>query len=172
MSEPQSARDLGLCLCHGCGGTCDVSTGADRCPRCHAPLHSRKPNAIARTWALMLAALIFYIPANIIPIMRTEMLGDVSESTIMSGVISFWQHGSWDIALIIFIASIGVPAVKFASLTLLLVTVQMRSEWAQAQRTRLYRFVEFIGYWSMLDVVVVALVAALVKFQTLGEVGS
>lgn len=85
-------------------------------------------------------------------------------------MLEFWEHGAWDIALIIFIASIAVPGVKFVALSLLLVTAQRGSLWARKERSQLYRFVELIGYWSMLDVIVVALVAALVKFQALGDI--
>jgi paraquat-inducible protein A len=102
--------------------------------------------------------------------MNTTMLGSGADSTIMSGVLEFWEAGAWDIALIIFIASIAVPGIKFVALTLLLVTVQRDSAWARKERSKLYRFVELIGYWSMLDVLVVALVAALVKFQALGDI--
>ena len=140
------------------------------CDRCGAPLHARKTNSLARTWAFLLTSLVFYIPANILPVMNTRMLGKGADSTIMSGVIEFWQHGAWDIALIIFIASIAVPGVKFGVLTLLLVTVQRGSRWARRERSRLYRLVELIGYWSMLDVIVVALVAALVKFHGLADI--
>ncbi|WP_338495900.1 paraquat-inducible protein A [Pseudomonas sp. WP18] len=169
-ADPPKADDLNLCLCHGCGLACDMSDEPQACPRCDADLHRRKPNPITRTWAYMLAALVFYIPANLLPVMNTQMLGDGADSTIISGVIEFWQGGAWDIALIIFIASIAVPGIKFVVLTLLLVTVQRRSTWAQVQRAKLYRLVEVIGYWSMLDVLVVALVAALVKFQALSDI--
>lgn len=146
---------------------------ADRpslCGRCGATLHSRKVNSLSRTWAFLVASLVFYIPANLLPVMNTSMLGNGADSTIMSGVLEFWQHGAWDIALIIFIASIAVPGVKFAALSLLLVTVQRGSSWARKERSRLYRFIELIGYWSMLDVIVVALVAALVKFHGLANI--
>jgi paraquat-inducible protein A len=118
----------------------------------------------------MFTALAFYVPANLLPVMNTRMVGNGADSTIMSGVVEFWQHGAWDIALIIFIASIAVPGIKFVALTLLLVTVQRDSQWASKQRSTLYRFVELIGYWSMLDVIVVALVASLVKFQALADI--
>lgn len=118
----------------------------------------------------MFAALAFYVPANLLPVMNTTMLGDGADSTIMSGVLEFWEHGAWDIALIIFIASIAVPGIKFVALSMLLITVQRGSLWARKERSKLYRFVELIGYWSMLDVLVVALVAALVKFQALGDI--
>ncbi len=125
---------------------------------------------MTRTWAYLLASLVFYIPANLLPVMNTTMLGSGADSTIMGGVLEFWQHGAWDIALIIFIASVAVPGIKFGALTMLLVTVQRNSLWARKERSKLFRFVELIGYWSMLDVIVVALVAALVKFQALGDI--
>lgn len=170
MTRPATAGELGLCLCHSCGLACDMRAEPDYCPRCDAPLHRRKPDALNRTWAYLLAALAFYVPANLLPVMNTVMLGSGADSTIMSGVLEFWAHGAWDIALIIFIASIAVPGVKFVVLSLLLITVQRGSAWARPERAKLYRFVELIGYWSMLDVLVVALVAALVKFQALGDI--
>lgn len=170
MSTPPLASDLQLCLCHGCGMACDTRRSPHRCERCGAPLHSRKHDAITRGWAYLVAALVFYVPANLLPVMHTEMLGQGIDSTIGGGVLEFWEGGAWDIALIIFIASIGVPAIKFFSLGLLLWTAQRRSAWARRQRSQLYRFVELIGYWSMLDVMVVALVAALVQMRELGTI--
>ena len=170
MSTLPEARDLNLCLCHSCGLACDMTGEPHECERCGAPLHRRKSNSLTRTWAYLLAALVFYIPANLLPVMNTSMLGSGSDSTIIGGVLEFWEHGAWDIALIIFIASIAVPGVKFVALSLLLITAQRGSEWARKERSTLYRFVELIGYWSMLDVIVVALVAALVKFQALGDI--
>jgi paraquat-inducible protein A len=170
MTTPPVASDLNLCLCHSCGLACDMTFEPHECERCGAPLHRRKTNSLTRTWAYMFTALVFYIPANLLPVMNTKMVGNGADSTIMSGVIEFWQHGAWDIALIIFIASIAVPGIKFVALTLLLVTVQRDSQWASKQRSTLYRFVELIGYWSMLDVIVVALVASLVKFQALADI--
>ncbi|WP_243055219.1 paraquat-inducible protein A [Pseudomonas sp. BP01] len=170
MSTPPQASELQLCLCHGCGLAVDLRQNTHACPRCGAPLHARKHDAISRGWAYLLAALVFYIPANALPVMHTTMLGQGIDSTIVGGVIEFWEEGAWDIALIIFIASIGVPVVKFASLTLLLSSVQRRSQRGCRQRSRLYRFVELIGYWSMLDVMVVALVAALVQLRELGTI--
>ena len=170
MKRPPTASELDLCLCHSCGLACDMSDEPHECPRCDAPLHRRKIDSLTRTWAYLLAALVFYIPANLLPVMNTTMLGSGSDSTIIGGVLEFWEHGAWDIALIIFIASIAVPGVKFVALSLLLITAQRGSLWARKERSKLYRFVELIGYWSMLDVIVVALVAALVKFQALGDI--
>lgn len=170
MSMPPLASDMNLCLCHGCGLACDISRHPQRCGRCGAALHARKANSVERTWAYLLAALVFYVPANLLPVMHTSMFGSGSESTIVGGVLEFWESGAWDIALIIFIASIGVPAVKFVALFILLISVQRRSTWACRQRTQLYRVIELIGYWSMLDVLVVALVAALVQLRELGTI--
>ncbi|AIC21698.1 MULTISPECIES: paraquat-inducible protein A [Pseudomonas] len=168
MSQPPYARDLGLMLCHTCGQTC--SQDVHYCPRCEAVVHARKPNSLSRTWAFLVASLIFYIPANVLPVMYTQIFGSGSENTILSGVLEFWQHGSWDIALLIFIASVVVPCIKFFVLGMLLITCQRRSHWAMRERAKLYRFIEVIGYWSMLDVLVVALVAALVQFHALSSI--
>ncbi|EIK94265.1 paraquat-inducible protein A [Pseudomonas sp. M47T1] len=170
MSRQPKAADLDLCLCHGCGQACAMHEQPHHCPRCGAALHRLKPESLARTWAYLAAALIFYVPANLLPVMNTSLLGQGEDSTIITGVLEFWDAGAWDIASIIFIASIGVPAIKFCALILLLVTAQRRSQWACRQRSKLFRFVELVGYWSMLDVMVVALVASLVKFQALGTI--
>ncbi|WP_455923182.1 paraquat-inducible protein A [Pseudomonas putida] len=168
MSLPPYAHELKLVLCHTCGLAC--SEGSHYCPRCDSVVHRRKPESLARTWAFLIASLIFYIPANLLPVMYTNMFGSGSENTIMSGVMEFWASGSWDIALLIFIASIAVPCMKFVVLGTLLVTCQRRSQWAMRERSRLYRLIEIIGYWSMLDVLVVALVAALVQFHSLSNI--
>ncbi|MBK5417874.1 paraquat-inducible protein A [Pseudomonas sp. TH31] len=170
MTMPPVASELGLCLCHSCGLACDMTNDPHECERCGAPLHRRKTNSLARTWAYMFTALAFYVPANLLPVMNTRMVGNGADSTIISGVLEFWDSGAWDIALIIFIASIAVPGIKFVALTLLLVTVRRDSQWARKERSKLFRFVEVIGYWSMLDVIVVALVASLVKFQALADI--
>jgi paraquat-inducible protein A len=173
MSAHRRAHHLGVVGCHACTLVCeDAGGGGARCPRCGAPLHRRRPDSITRAWALLAAALICYIPANILPVMYTSLLGSAGggDSTIMSGVIQFWRHGSSGIALVIFIASVLVPCTKFLVLALLLATSRGRSRWAMRERSALYRIVERTGYWSMLDVLVVALVAALVKFQALSDI--
>ncbi|WP_296257131.1 MULTISPECIES: paraquat-inducible protein A [unclassified Pseudomonas] len=162
------AYERKVTLCHICSYIC--AQDAHECPRCDAAVHRRKPNSLTRTWAFLIAGLIFYIPANLLPVMFTTLLGSASENTIMSGVIEFAESGSWDIAILIFIASVLVPCIKFLVLTMLLVTCQRRSRWAMRERSRLYRFIELIGYWSMLDVLVVALVAALVQFRGLSTI--
>lgn len=170
MPMMQRTDDLGLVSCHACGLVCERVALPARCPRCNAGLHARKPASVERTAAYLLASLVFYIPANLLPVMYTSRFGSGSDSTILGGVVEFWHAGAWDIALIIFIASVAVPCTKFLVLGLLLVTVRRHSAWARRQRAQLYRFVELIGYWSMLDVLVVALVAALVQFRALTSI--
>lgn len=166
MNALPRARDAGLIGCHVCGMVCRAAAGdaAVACPRCGSALHARKPAAYARTWALLIAALLMYIPANVLPIMRTASLGDVDDNTILSGIVELWVKGSPGLAVIVFCASIMVPTLKFLALGTLLVTSRRGSTWARRQRTQLYRAVELIGYWSMLDVFVVALLTALVRF--------
>jgi len=141
-----------------------------RCPRCGAALHFRKPASVSRSWALLIAAVILYIPANTLPMMKTSSLFGSQSDTIMSGVVYFWTSGSWYLALIIFFASIMVPLLKMMALALLLVSVQRRSRWQPAQRARLYRLVEFVGRWSMLDIYVVAVIVALVQLKALATI--
>jgi paraquat-inducible protein A len=178
MSATFPPGRLRVIACHACSLVCEDTLGADgghagekvRCPRCGAALERPRPDSVARAWAFLVAALIFYVPANLLPVMYTSLFGLGHDSTIMSGVIGFWQGGSWGIAMIIFIASIAVPCTKFLVLGLLLATVPRRNRWARRERARLYRLVEWIGYWSMLDVVVVAIVSAVVKFQALSDI--
>jgi len=162
-----TAKQLGLVGCHDChllSRFPEQAPGQEAsCPRCGAALHQRKPNSIARTWALLIAAAILYIPANLLPMTITSSLGHAQGDTIMSGVIYFVQSGSWEIALVIFVASIFVPLAKLAILSCLLVSVQRKSTWRPKDRTRLYRITEAIGRWSMTDIYVVTILVALVK---------
>lgn len=169
--EP-AASGLGLSSCHVCGlvSRPDKPGGSARCPRCHTRVHSRKPNSISHCWALIIAAYILYLPANLLPIMETGSLFNYREDTIMSGVVHLWKTGFWGIATIVFIASIMVPLFKLIALTLLLVSVQRRSTWWPMQRARLYRLVELVGRWSMLDIYVVTLLAGLVQLRSLATV--
>jgi paraquat-inducible protein A len=140
-----------------------------RCPRCGAALHYRRPHSLHRTWALIIAAYLFYIPANVLPITRVVSFGKTQSDTIISGVFYFFNTGMWPIALIIFIASILVPLFKLIILSSLLVSVRKRSARHLRQRTLLYRLIEAVGRWSMLDIFVVTILVALVR---LGEIAS
>jgi len=169
-----SARQLGLVSCSDCHLLSRMKkTSAHEaayCSRCGGELQQRKPNSIMRTWALVIAAMVFYIPANLLPMTITSALGSVSADTIMSGVIYFIHSGSWEIALVIFTASVFVPFLKFAILIYLLLSVQFKSIKRPKDRTRFYRFTEAVGRWSMLDIYVVTILVALVKLGFLADI--
>ncbi|MHB8123329.1 MAG: paraquat-inducible protein A [Desulfuromonadaceae bacterium] len=167
-----SAAEQGLCSCHVCNLVSRRPDGAGpaHCPRCGASLHFRKPASVSRCWALLVSAYVLYIPANLLTIMETGSLFNYRKDTIVSGVVHLWKTGSWLIAVIVFIASVTIPLLKLMSLTLLLISVQRRSRWHPRQRTRLYRMVELVGRWSMLDIYVVALLAALVQLGNIAMV--
>jgi len=168
-----TAASHGLSLCHGCGLLMRTShPDAVYCPRCGAGVHPRKPDSIARTWAFIVAAAIMYFPANVLPIMITDSVFGAQSDTIMSGVAYLWHHGSWHLALIVFIASVAVPMLKLMALIVLVVSVQCRLRWDPLQRTRLYRLVELVGKWSMLDIYVVALMVALVQLKALATISA
>jgi paraquat-inducible protein A len=167
-----SALQEGLVACETCG-LLSRPAGADqrgRCPRCGAGLEGRRKQSIQRTWALIIAAAICYIPANILPVLTTHTLVSSESDTIMAGVIYLYTSGSWPLALIVLVASVMIPLGKLIALSYLLVTVQRGSVKDNRDRLRLYRMVELIGRWSMLDVFVDAFVVALVQLQPLMSV--
>jgi paraquat-inducible protein A len=174
-----TARAMGLLACSLCGLVCrlptenadaDHETLALNCPRCGQPLHVRKPNSLARTWAFLITAILVYVPANTLPIMNTRTLFDERKDTIISGVFALWAAGSWELAVVVFVASIVVPLVKIAALIVLLFSVHSRWPTGRRRRTRVFGIVEWIGQWSMLDVFVVVLMVALVQFSTLAHI--
>jgi len=148
----------------------DAERRVARCPRCGARLRLRKTNSIGRTWALVLAAAIFYVPANVFPVMTVTSLGKTQSDTILSGVLFLLQHDMWPLALIVFTASVVVPLLKLIVLSFLLVSVQRRSKWRPLDRTRLYRVTETVGRWSMVDIYVVTILVALVHLGSLATI--
>jgi paraquat-inducible protein A len=127
----------------------------------------RKPGSVQRTWALIVAAAICYVPANLLPVLNSSTLVSAQSDTIMSGVIFLFASGSWPLGLIVLVASVMIPLGKLASLAYLLVSVQRGSAAHCGDRGHLLRIVDAIGRWSMLDVFVVAFVAALMQLQPL-----
>lgn len=164
--------ELGLDSCRVCNLVShpDERKETGRCPRCNAGLHRRTPHSIEQCWALTIAAYILYIPANLMTMMETGSLVSYRKDTIMSGIIYLWKTGFEGVAVIVFIASILVPLFKLLALTLLLVTAQRGSTWWPMQRMRLYRLVELVGRWSMLDIFVVTFLAAVVQISSLATV--
>lgn len=169
---PLSAAQAGLVSCETCGLLSRPARPAHpgHCARCGALLEWRRPNSIQYSWALLIAAAICYIPANLLPVMRTTTLVGADADTIMSGVIFLYTSGSWPLALIVLVASVMIPLGKLVALAYLLISVQRGSQKSTRDRTRLYRMVEIIGRWSMLDVFVATFTVALVQLQPLMSV--
>ncbi len=157
----KSASSQGLQGCAVC--TAVAPLAATVCDGCGARLHPGWNDSIQKTWAWLITAVILYVPANFLPIMYTKFLGKDAASTILGGVVTLWGHGSYPIALVIFVASVLVPIVKILVLTWLCISVQLGSTLALPQKTRLYRITEFVGRWSMVDVFVVGILVALIQ---------
>jgi paraquat-inducible protein A len=171
VSDPATGRSLGLLLCLDCWATVRaVKAPHLRCPRCHARVRERKPYSLALTTLLVIAAAALYIPANVLPVMTTRTFFDDENDTIMSGVLVLLQSGSWPIAVLVFIASIVVPLLKILALAVLLYSAWRPSPRRRLQRSALYRMVEFIGRWSMLDIYAISLLATLVQVQSFASI--
>ena len=150
--------------CETCGLVSVPEPDDPRCPRCDSILHERKPDSVARTWALVIAATIFYIPANYYPVLSVVQLGAGQPSTILGGVEELIKAGQYPLAALVFFASIAVPVLKLVGLSIMLITIQTgRAGWLR-DRVRLYHIVRFIGRWSMIDIFMESLLGALVAF--------
>lgn len=156
--------------CHTCDLVVPVTSDHARCPRCGSALHARKVDSINRTWALVLTAVILYVPANVYPVMTVISFGSGEPDTILSGVTALIEAGMWPLALLVFVASITVPMLKLLGLSFLLISVQLRSSWRRRDRTRLYRIIEGVGRWSMIDIFMISILVALVKLGTIATI--
>jgi paraquat-inducible protein A len=167
-----TAAQAGLLACESCQLLSRPASPAEPgfCPRCGETLEFRRHASIETTWALVIAAAVCYIPANALPVLNTTTLGTSEGDTILGGVAFLYTSGSWPLALIVLIASVMIPLGKLVALVYLLITVQRGSVTSGHERTRLYRMVEFIGRWSMLDVFVDTFTVALVQLQPLMSV--
>jgi len=173
-SSYTTAAQASLISCHACHQLSRIPavlTNRDAiCPRCEAHIHVRKPNSISRTWALLIAAYILYVPANLLPVMTVISFGKGEADTILSGVEALIHAGMWPIALLVFFASIIVPVTKLLSLTYLLLSVHYKSQWRPRERTVLYRITEVIGRWSMIDIFMISILIALVKLEAVATI--
>jgi paraquat-inducible protein A len=171
VSAPATGRSLGLLVCLVCRATVRCANAPHLlCPRCRAHLHERKPHSLVITAALVFAAAILYVPANLLPVMDTRTIIDDESDTIMSGVLVLLQSGSWPIAVLVFIASIVVPLLKILALGLLVYSAWRGSPRGRLQRSELFRMVEFIGRWSMLDIYAISVLATLVQVQSFASI--
>ena len=168
--QEASVPETKLVACHGCGQLEPDPLPHARCPRCHAALHPRKADSLQRTWALVIAAAVLYVPANLYPVMTVHSLGQGEPDTILSGVVTLFRIGMWPIALLVFFASVTVPVLKLIGLTYLLVTVQRGSAGRLKDRTRIYRIIESVGRWSMVDIFMIAILTGLVNLGQLASI--
>lgn len=167
------ALDAGIVVCGDCHQLAYLNEDEEQfCTRCQARLHARRPDSIVRTWALLITAAILYVPANLLPIMTIHFFGNGAPSTIMGGVIELIQADMIPIALVVFVASILVPTFKLVGIALLLYSVQRHQPMSARQRILMYRFIEWIGRWSMLDIFVIAILVALVNFGNLASISA
>ena len=174
VPAPGPAEQAQLVGCHLCQFVCRLprlSSGETaRCPRCDSVVHRRRPNALERCTALLVAAMILYLPANIYPVMTVIMFGRGEPSTILGGVKELLTGGSWPLALLVFFASITVPVLKMVGLVYLLASVRRRSRARLRERTGLYRIVEAVGRWSMVDIFVLSILVAMVRLGSLATI--
>ena len=171
VPQPVSARSARLAGCRCCGlvRAIDDPAFAAACPRCRTVWHPIEPDSVQRTGAYLLAAVLLYVPANLLPVMSTASVLGPATHTIVGGIVDLWHMGSYALAVIVLVASIVVPLLKIAALGLLAWTAQRRSRWRQLERARLYRLVDSVGHWSMLDVFVVVLLVGMVRFGVLAS---
>jgi paraquat-inducible protein A len=169
VPEPPPAGTGPLVLCEACGLTAPRATGS-RCLRCGASRHPRKPDSITRSWALAITAMVLYVPANVFPVMTVISFGRGAPDTILSGVKELFAAGMWPLALLVFFASITVPVLKLISLIFLLVMAQRGSRWRLRDRTLLYRIVEKIGRWSMIDIFMISILVGLVQLGSIATI--
>ncbi len=162
MSAPfPKAADLGLAGCHTCGKVAPVEL--ERCPRCGSQLHLRKPASIEGTLALMSAAAALYIPSHLLPIMKVVEIGEVTNHTIIGGMISFWETGAYPIAIVIFTASILIPLLKIGALLWLCAAATGKTHPSPETLGRVYLVTELLGRWSMIDIFVVGIMVSVVQ---------
>jgi paraquat-inducible protein A len=166
------AAHAGLLTCELCGLLNRGLAARDHpsCARCGTPLHARKPDSFTRTSALLAAAYVLYIPANMLPVLETQAITEQTSDTILGGAIRLWSQGAWPLSVVIIVASFVVPLAKMFILTWLLVSLRHDEPRNALRRTRLYRVIDFIGRWSMVDIYVGGLLIGLVQFYPFAEV--
>ncbi|HEY8569076.1 paraquat-inducible protein A [Microbulbifer sp.] len=174
MNRPARALSHGFWTCLGCRQLVTVprETRTCLCPRCGARMHARVDGSIMLTWALTITGALLLIPANILPVMTVIYLGSGDPSTIIGGTLELYHNGLWGIALIVFVASVAVPVMKLVGLVILCLIVQLRLNVAPRQAMRIYRVVNAIGRWSLLDLFMISILVALVDMGAIAEVAA
>ena len=170
VAIPVATASSRMVLCEICNLVAPMAQNDSACPRCGAHRHLRKPDSVTRAWALVITAVVLYLPANIFPVMTVVSFGKGESDTILSGVKALFLGGMWPLALLVFFASVTVPALKILGLMLLLITTQRGSRWRLKDRTTLYRIVESVGRWSMIDIFMLSILAGLVQLGSVATI--
>lgn len=168
--KPAVEDGASLALCEVCNLVAPITERHLPCPRCGAARHLRKPDSLSRTWSLVATATILYIPANLLPIMTVVSFGHGEPDTILSGVKALFLAGMWPLALLVFFASITVPVLKIAGLVLLLLATRRKSRWRLKDRTVLYRIIDSVGRWSMIDIFMISILVGLVRLGAVATI--
>ena len=170
MNASATALQQGLMTCRTCGKLVSPKVANPRCPRCGSRVSARIPGSQSTTWALVIAGFLLLIPANILPITYVVYLGNGDPDTIISGVFSLADDGMIPIAVLVFVASIVVPILKLLGISFLLLCVRFRWTFSAYHCTLMYRFITFIGRWSMLDLFMLSILSALVDMEAVSSV--
>jgi len=176
VKPPKSTNAADYLLCHDCHKLLPVdyreTTGHCSCPRCGRTLHQRKRHSLLRTWILLIMAMALTLPANLLPIMEVDTFGIPDRSTILDGILFFFRDGSYSIGLMICIASFLVPVFKIVGMVIILLSIHFRWRSWLKHKAIMFRFIEFIGRWSMLDIFVITLLCALAQFSFLSSISA
>jgi len=150
--------------CHKCGATnlkeCEL------CRRCDSSLGLNRKKTLSISFAYLISGLIFYIPANIYPVLKTSQFASTTGSTIFGGMLELWHDGEYPVAVIIFLASIMIPIIKFLILIYLIFSIKFNLYKNKEDKIKLYHFIEYSGPWSLIDVFVVVILAGLIHFKS------
>ena len=165
-----TGSDLGITACRLCRATVNIATVDASCPCCDATVPGQSASTLARSGALIATAALLYLPANLLPVTHTTTIFGSQDDTILSGVLGLLHSGSWPLALLVFMASIVIPMLKLVSMGYLIATVYVGSIRHTRQRSQLFRLLEFVGRWSMLDIFVVSLLITLVQVDSLASI--
>jgi len=170
----KTVKEAGLIQCDDCHKLLRLRSYKKRvklsCPRCGSTLHQRIPNSLSHCWAYLITSVILFFPANLLPIMTFSEFGNGEPNTIMSGVVLLVEEGMLPLGLLVFVASILVPLLKIIGLLFLLLSIHGRWNVSRRRRMILYRIIEFVGRWSMLDIFVITILVALVNLGAIAQV--
>jgi paraquat-inducible protein A len=169
-SPPATSPGRRAISCRSCGVLAAAEDEGGACPRCGAVLHRRRPYSVARTWAFLIAATCLYAPANFLPIMTYTRYARATDYTILGGAVELLDAGQWPLALLVFLASVCVPVLKIVGLLVLLVSTHLGRPGHLRDRTHLYRIIEVIGRWSMIDVFMISILTAIVQIGQIANV--